>query len=163
MKIGPREQALRDAREKASAKINQQPPAAITEKKTMQKTSKKTARKPTMTSRRVAAAMKAEKSKKATKSAKTTTEARPGTKLEKIGELLRRPGGCTRKEILSACDWSTVSVQQQAAALGAPLKVEKIDGQNRYSTRNRVTLKSRALMESRFSNLICPSTQPKSW
>lgn len=57
---------------------------------------------------------------------------RPGSKLALIDGLLRRPGGCTRKEAMAAASWPSISMQQQATALGASLKSEKKDGVTRY-------------------------------
>ena len=60
-------------------------------------------------------------------------QVRPGSKLETIVGLLKRPGGCTREEVLEAVKWPSVSMNQQAAAAGLELKVAKVDGVKRYS------------------------------
>ena len=52
---------------------------------------------------------------------------RPGSKLEIIADLLRRPEGCTTADILKATDWPAVSVPQQARAAGIKLRKEKRD------------------------------------
>lgn len=54
---------------------------------------------------------------------------RSGSKLAIIDGMLRHPGGCTRAEVMKACDWPSVSMQQQAAALGVELKSSKEQGQ----------------------------------
>ncbi len=60
---------------------------------------------------------------------------RPGTKLQTIVGLLKRPKGCTRTEAMKAVDWPSISLQQQAAAAGLKLRKEKVDGKNRYFAR----------------------------
>lgn len=57
---------------------------------------------------------------------------RPGSKLQIIQGLLSRKEGCTTKQILDACSWPSVSVPQQARALGVKLKKEKVDGVTVY-------------------------------
>lgn len=57
-----------------------------------------------------------------------------GSKLDGIKELLTRPGGCTRADILALTRWPSVSVPQQAVALGLALKIDKQKGEpKRYS------------------------------
>lgn len=58
---------------------------------------------------------------------------RPGSKLEIVVGLLKRPGGCTTADILAATKWPSVSVPQQARAAGLTLAKEKVDGITRYS------------------------------
>jgi hypothetical protein len=53
---------------------------------------------------------------------------RPGSKLAKIATMLKRPTGCTAAEVMKACDWPSVSMPQQAKALGVKLKKEKQPG-----------------------------------
>lgn len=60
-------------------------------------------------------------------------QVRKGSKLERIVGLLKRPGGCTRGEVMKAVKWPSVSLNQQAAAAGLTLKVQKVDGVKRYS------------------------------
>lgn len=60
---------------------------------------------------------------------------RPGTKLAKIEKMLGRPDGCTADEVMRACGWPSVSMPQQAKALGVRLKKEKRPGE---PTRYRV-------------------------
>lgn len=58
---------------------------------------------------------------------------RPGTKLHQIRKVMLRKGGFFRKDIMEACGWPAVSVQQQAAALGLSVrKGERENGQIRY-------------------------------
>lgn len=52
------------------------------------------------------------------------------TKLAAIGDLLNRKSGCTRKDVLAATGWPSVSMQQQAKALGVKLRMEKKPGEN---------------------------------
>lgn len=73
----------------------------------------------------------AKKAKK--KAAKATlhprADLRPGSKLAIISGLLMRTGGCTRADVMDACDWPSVSMPQQAKALGVELESEKVSGQ----------------------------------
>lgn len=57
---------------------------------------------------------------------------RPGSKLETIVGMLKRPKGCTAAEIMAACKWPSVSVPQQARAAGLTLKTEKEGRVTRY-------------------------------
>ena len=59
-------------------------------------------------------------------------EARPGSKLEKIAHLLTRKEGCTAADILRVTKWPSVSVPQQARALGLKLRTEKEGRTTRY-------------------------------
>lgn len=136
-KIGAKEQAQRAMRE-GSATVAGNPAAANTattepkakpeapvakEKPVRTKTSKKAARTP----------VKGKTAgKKPAKAAKTGDGPRPGSKLEIIGKMLARPEGCTAKQVLDACDWTAVSMNQQATALGVKLKKEKVDGVTVY-------------------------------
>lgn len=69
--------------------------------------------------------------------AKTTSaekKPRPGSHLEKIGEMLARKNGCTAKDVLEATRWPSVSMPQQAKALGITLHKHKgEDGITRYA------------------------------
>lgn len=53
---------------------------------------------------------------------------RPGTKLALVVDLLKRPEGCTTKDVLNATGWPAVSMPQQAKAAGIKLKKEKKEG-----------------------------------
>jgi len=99
-----------------------------TDMKKKSKTSKKTAsanaRKP---------AKGAAKPQRAPSSAsKAEGGIRPGSKLEIIAGLLRRPEGCTTADVLKATEWPSVSMPQQAKAAGITLKKEKKDGVTVY-------------------------------
>jgi hypothetical protein len=76
---------------------------------------------------------KGKATKVASKPPKRTSEPRKGSarvlKVEAIGKLLRRPNGCTRPEVLAATGWPSVSMQQQAEALGVKLKQDKKPGE----------------------------------
>ena len=67
---------------------------------------------------------KAKKSTTTTK-AKTNGGPRKGSALAKVAGMLRRPGGCTREQVLKATGWTAVSLQQQAKAAGVKLKIDK--------------------------------------
>ena len=72
---------------------------------------------------------------KKTRKAKATDNARTpraGSKLEIISKMLRRKNGCTAKEVMEACGWPSVSMNQQAKALGVKLKTEKVGKATRY-------------------------------
>lgn len=58
---------------------------------------------------------------------------RKGTKLARIVGLLKRPGGVTRKQVMKAVGWPSVSLHQQAANAGLKLAVRKVEGVKRYS------------------------------
>lgn len=73
------------------------------------------------------------KTKPKNKTAASKGDARTGSKLEMVGKLLTREGGCTTADILKATGWPAVSVPAQAKALGLTLKKEKVDGVFRYS------------------------------
>jgi hypothetical protein len=90
-------------------------------KKIAKKAAKKTARK---------SAPKA--AKKTARATKSEGGVRPGSKLETIVGLLKRPEGCTTKQVLQATDWPSVSMPQQAKAAGLTLKKEKVDGVTVY-------------------------------
>lgn len=82
-------------------------------------------------------------SKKAKSKRKATTKAkakktvngngvREGSKAELIAKMLKRPNGCTTKEVLKATGWPTVSMPAQAAMAGLKLRKEKTDKGLRY-------------------------------
>jgi hypothetical protein len=50
-------------------------------------------------------------------------------KVALIGELLRRKQGCTREDVLAATGWPSVSMPQQARALGVELRKVKNEGE----------------------------------
>lgn len=54
------------------------------------------------------------------------------SKTDMVAELLKRPGGCTTKDVLAATGWPSVSMPQQAKAAGLVLIKEKVDGVTRY-------------------------------
>lgn len=114
---------------------------------TMKKPVKKTARKTAKTTRKATATRKpaAKKARSARKgpaskpraasSAPATAKAiRPGSKLETIAGLLTRPEGCTTADVMTACDWPSVSMPQQAEAAGLKLvkDPQKRDGRTVY-------------------------------
>jgi len=95
-------------------------------------TAKKTKAKPQL------AKLMEQEGKAAAKRAKPKAKAKATngkSKVELIGELLLRAGGCTMKDILDATEaadgvrWPSVSVPQQARAAGLKLKKEKVEGQ----------------------------------
>lgn len=57
---------------------------------------------------------------------------RPGSKLEIVVRLLRRPEGCTAAEIMKMTQWPSVSVPQQAKAAGLTLRQVKDGKVTRY-------------------------------
>lgn len=57
---------------------------------------------------------------------------RPGSKLEIVADLLKRPEGCTTAEALAATGWPTISMPQQAKAAGLTLSKEKDGKVSRY-------------------------------
>lgn len=113
---------------KASAKAN------TTKEKTV-KTKKAAPAKKGATKKAKVSAKKPAKAKAARSGARAAKVegVRPGTKLETIVGLLKRPGGCTAKEAMQACDWPSVSMPQQAKAAGLKLRKEKVGGVTRYS------------------------------
>lgn len=96
------------------------------------------------TTQRAKSATKVTRGKKAAKAARTpakpkpeaaaigTKAVRPGSKLEKVVELLTREGGCTAAEVLKATEWPAVSMPQQARAAGLALRQEKEGKTTRY-------------------------------
>lgn len=103
--IGKREQQLRDQRE-AAATQNE----AAVPKTAKRKAAAKTDAVPATVTE-----------KKAPKTEDAGKAPRHGAKLEVIGRLLARKRGCTSKEVKEACSWPSVSMPQQAAALGVTL------------------------------------------
>lgn len=85
---------------------------------------------------------KAPKASKPQKTSPQTAEAkekaactktpRASSKVEIIANLLKRPGGCTTKDVLDATKWPSVSMPQQARAAGLTLQKEKKDGVTVY-------------------------------
>lgn len=152
--IGPKEQQIRDlpARQKpASTKTAPAKPAAVATPKpaepaqqetTTMKTgagkakskkgthkAKKAAKAPT-TTRRQKGSPAASPARQA--APKTQDGVRPGSKLEAIVGLLRRPEGCTTAQVLKATEWPSVSMPQQAKAAGITLHKEKVEGVTVY-------------------------------
>ncbi len=89
------------------------------------------------------AAKKASERKKAAKAKARTPAARkpasgaskgirPGSKLEIVVGLLKRPEGCTAADVLKATEWPAVSMPQQARAAGLTLRQEKDGKVTRY-------------------------------
>lgn len=76
------------------------------------------------------AAAKAKKVAPAPKPAKSGV--RPGSKLEIVVGLLTRKQGCTAKDCMDACNWPSISMQQQARAAGLTLRTEKEGRTTRY-------------------------------
>jgi hypothetical protein len=56
------------------------------------------------------------------------------SKVEVIGGLLRRDGGCTAKDVMEATGWPSVSMPAQAKALGVKMKQKKEGRVTRYWT-----------------------------
>lgn len=71
---------------------------------------------------------KAAKKKAAKKTAPKKASGARGEKTLKVLAMLQRKSGCTRKEILDATGWPTVSVQSMAKAGKLKLEVEKEKG-----------------------------------
>ena len=67
-----------------------------------------------------------------TNGAHTTNGIRPGSKVELIAGLLKRPEGCTTADVLTATGWPAVSMPAQAKAAGLTLKKEKDGSVTRY-------------------------------
>lgn len=158
MTIGPREQALRDLRSlKLAGRRSRNLPAlkadiiriaetpalasAVAEPKetTMSKKSKSkkaTGPKPKKRSVSEAAAnLKAAKKKGDAPKSDPMNRAftiRPGSKLEIVAGLLKRPEGCTTAEVLAGTGWPTVSMPQMAKAAGLTLRKEKDGKVSRY-------------------------------
>lgn len=57
-----------------------------------------------------------------------------GKALEVVG-MMRKPGGVTREEVLVAIGWTAISMQQQAAAAGVELTIDKSRKPYRYSVK----------------------------
>ena len=57
---------------------------------------------------------------------------RAGSKLEAIVGLLKRPEGCTTKDVLDVTGWPSVSMPQQAKAAGLALQKAKDGNVTRY-------------------------------
>lgn len=57
------------------------------------------------------------------------TAKRAGGKLDVIKKLLARKNGCTAQEVKDACEWPSVSMPQQAKALGVELHRKETEGQ----------------------------------
>lgn len=115
---GKKEQQLRDMREGKGTDQAPADTAPVAKKKAA-----KTAAKPK------------EKAAPAVLEQETRASAvRPGSKMETIKKMLARKKGCTSAEIKEACEWPSVSMPQQAKALGVTLHKHKgEDGVTRYA------------------------------
>lgn len=105
------------------------PDVAAQPKETKMKTStaKKTAaRKPAKTAKKTA---RRAPGKAARAPAAREGGIRPGSKLEAVVSLLRRPEGCTGAEALAATGWPAISMPAQAKAAGLTLRKEKVKGE----------------------------------
>lgn len=150
MKVGPREEKLRAMRAGTSAGASAAAKSAPT-KSAKPKESTMDASTETTTAKKPKApakpkAVKTKKAKAKTPAAKPRKPAarakgaarekadgvRPGTKLALVVDLLKRTEGCTTKDILTACDWPSVSVPQQAKAAGLTLRKVKEGSVTRY-------------------------------
>lgn len=124
MKPGPKEQALRAARTtegEAAKQAEAKPEAKTTESKVRTPKTKttKAAKKPASRT-----AVKGHTAAKAPEGG-----IRPGSKLETIVGLLKRPEGCTAKECMDQVGWPAISMPQQARAAGIKLRKEKAKGE----------------------------------
>ena len=62
-------------------------------------------------------------------------QARPGSKAHKIGEMLLRPEGVTGREIMTAMNWPSVSIPQQAKICGIEYTTQRTGREVRYFAR----------------------------
>lgn len=135
--IGPREQALRDLRGFKHAGE----PASSEETDMAKRTKKAEATKAALAAKTTAAKKPTAGKRETTTRARTPVQGagggsaiRPGSKMAIIAGLLARPNGCTSEDVKTACDWPSVSMPQQAAALGVTLHKKKgEDGVTRYA------------------------------
>jgi len=72
------------------------------------------------------------KAGKAKAAPKAPGSVKPGSKLAAIVDLLKRKSGCTRADVLKVTGWPSVSMQQQAAAAGLALRLQKEGAITRY-------------------------------
>ena len=112
--------AVKETKAKAKAKAK----AAKAPKKAIKETKAKAAKAPKKAIKETKAPKKAIKETKA-KAAKPNGK----TKIAMIGNLLNRKDGCTRKDVLEATGWPSVSLQQRARELGVKLRKDKQSGQ----------------------------------
>lgn len=129
-KVGSKENAVRALRTESVAD-SPTTTAAEPERPTEQQestVSKKTTKKAARSNART----KVKPEPKTKAATEKTSGVRPGSKLETIVGLLKRPQGCTTKEVLAATGWPAVSMPQQAKAAGLSLTKEKVDGVTRY-------------------------------
>lgn len=94
--------------------------------------SKRTTKAPTARGKKKGAKARASagSARKATTGA--TKGIRPGSKLEVIVGLLKKPEGCTAADVLKATGWPAVSMPQQARSAGIALRTEKEGRATRY-------------------------------
>lgn len=155
--IGPKEQALKDLRNRREQPFKEEPdmprtakpakPAKTAAAPAGPKTKKTDAAKEAKTAaaqRAKAAQIKDEKKPKkkgAAARARTpvdpnvpTKAIRPGSKMAIISGLLARAQGCTADDVKKACEWPSVSMPQQAKSLGIELHKRKdADGVMHYA------------------------------
>ena len=122
--------AVKETKAKAKAKAK----AAKAPKKAIKETKAKAAKAPKKAIKETKAPKKAIKETKAPKKAIKETKAKAAkpngkTKIAMIGNLLNRKDGCTRKDVLEATGWPSVSLQQRARELGVKLRKDKQSGQ----------------------------------
>lgn len=144
---GPKEQQraqlrIERAQKAESSAKQQEQETTMTTKKTPKKKIAKIAKKAAAKKAGPAARKPATSVQRANRAGKAASQSnartpsagvRAGSKLEIIVALLTRPGGCTAKECMEACNWPAISMPQQAKAAGLTLKKEKRDGVNYYS------------------------------
>jgi Protein of unknown function (DUF3489) len=134
---GVREVQLRELRAKAAKAASALPAAIAAPPAVNAETSQETDMKTNVKTKPKAAKAAPKQQPKPTgeKSAAAnvrTPAGRPGSKLEAIVALLKRPDGCTTADILKVTGWPSVSVPQQARAAGLTLIKSKDGSVTRY-------------------------------
>lgn len=122
--LGPRAQqirALREARAQRHATTKPKPAPAAPAKPKERPMAKKAKKAKKATAKRAAPKAKTE-----------AGEIRAGSKLETVIGMLKRPEGCTSKEVCDATGWGAVSIPPIARRAGFELKKEKDGTQTRY-------------------------------
>lgn len=126
----PKEKTMKTAVSKKT-KTTKQKLRSVSEASANLKAAKKTARKPaapkTSAKAKTSAATNAR-----TKVEGATAGVRPGSKLEIVANLLKRPEGCTTADAIAGTGWPTLSFPQQAKAAGLVLRKEKEGKVTRY-------------------------------
>lgn len=120
--VGPKEQALRDLKTGTAGAAPQQE-ETVAKKKAKTKTEAKSAPAKKKTDAKKDAQTKA----RTPVQEKAGTARRPNSKMGIIAGLLARKNGCTAMEVREACEWPSVSMPQQAKALGVELYKKKDD------------------------------------